>query len=332
MPITQTRNTITVLAQGGKEDNGFARDVQKGLSAAPKRIPSMYFYDEKGSNLFREIMKLEEYYPTGCEREIFETYKGDMLQLIGGTAFQLVDLGAGDAEKTRILLDHFSTAKSLLSYVPIDISGHILQELVSQLEKQMPGLNTQGLVAEYFQALQWLSQDKSTRKFVFFMGGNIGNFTKEEAAGFLRKMNEALNEGDLLLLGFDLKKDPRTILRAYDDTRGVTAEFNYNLLARINRELGADFNISLWKHYASYEPISGMVQSYLISQCEQEVYISALNQSFHFDVHEPIHTEYSIKYSLAEVEELARQSGFEIIKHFSCKRNYFLDTVWRVAK
>jgi uncharacterized SAM-dependent methyltransferase len=163
------------------------------------------------------------------------------------------------------------------------------------------------------------------------MGGNIGNFRKTGALEFLRKMKAVLHAGDLLLIGVDLRKDPRVILKAYDDSKGVTARFNFNLLERINRELGADFNLPDWKHYATYDPQSGEVLSYLISQKEQQVFISVLNKTFSFAQYEAIHTEYACKYSVEEIEKLAEDSGFESIRHFFDSRRYFTDTLWRVT-
>jgi L-histidine Nalpha-methyltransferase len=320
---------LIVLAEAAK-DKDFARDVAEGLSNYPKRIPSKYFYDEAGSRLFEEIMELEEYYPTQCERDIFNNYKEEILQAID-SSFLLVDIGAGDADKTKILLKHFLKKAAKFSYVPIDISREILEQLAGSLEDEFPTLKTQAVIAEYFDALEWLKRNESSRKLVLFMGGNIGNFRKDAAVGFLSKMKAVLHPGDLLLIGIDLRKDPRLILRAYDDTKGVTARFNFNLLERINTELGGDFDLAKWSHYPTYDPQSGEVQSFLISTEKQEVFISELNKSFAFNAFEAIHTEYSCKYTPAEIEKLSRDTGFEVVRHFFDSRHYFTDSLWRVG-
>jgi dimethylhistidine N-methyltransferase len=311
-------------------EQNFGADVLRGLSSSPKHIPSRYFYDERGSRLFEEIMKLPEYYLTNCEWEIFRSHKEEFLDAVSGSAFQLVDLGAGDAQKTRVLLQHFLAKGAEFDYMPIDISREILDELDEKLSSEMPGLNVQGVVAEYFDALEWISRNRKERKMVLFMGSNIGNFDKPEAEKFLSRMRSVLNAGDLLLIGVDLKKDPRRILRAYDDSQGITAEFNYNLLTRMNRELGADFKIENWRHYATYDPVSGAAKSYLISRMAQKVSFEALDASFGFASFEPIHTEYSCKYSIPEIEEMAKNSGFTVEKHFYCSQELFVDSLWRV--
>lgn len=323
-------NNLVVLKETQMEET-FAQDVLKGLSAIPKSIPSKYFYDDRGSALFEEIMKLPEYYPTNCEWDIFRNHKQDILKAMQGNAFSLVDLGAGDAKKTKVLLHHFVKEKADFDYVPIDISKDILEKLLDDLAHELPSLETKAVVAEYFDALDWLRKNHSKRKLVLFMGGNIGNFNKDAAVGFLKKMHEVLEPNDLLLIGIDLKKDPRTIVRAYDDSKGVTAEFNYNLLHRINAELGANFRLENWKHYASYNPITGAMESFLVSSVKQEVFIRELDKTFTFDAYEAVHTEYSFKYTLQEVAELARNSGFNLLTNFTCETP-FLDSIWQVRK
>jgi L-histidine N-alpha-methyltransferase len=250
---------------------------------------------------------------------------------MNGEAFQLLDLGAGDGAKTKILIDYFSNEKANFTYVPIDIDGNILKSLQENLEKDYPALNLKPVNAEYREALEWLKINSKQKKMVLFMGGNIGNFEKGAALDFLSGMKEALNPGDLLLTGIDLKKDPKTILNAYDDPKGVTAEFNYNLLERINRELEADFVISQWQHYATYDPVSGATQSFLVSKIKQQVNIQGLDSTFHFDSWEPIHTEYSMKYAIEEINQMAGKCGFERVENYFSAKNWFVDALWRVA-
>ena len=323
----------TSIVEVGKKINPdqFATDVLIGLSAKSKSIASKYFYDEKGSRLFEEIMKLPEYYLTNCEWDIFRKHKQDILDSLDGESFQLVDLGAGDAQKTRVLLDHFYHSGADFQYMPIDINRHVLEELQTLLAKDLPGFKTIPVVAEYFDALEWIRKKQNNRKLVLFMGSNIGNFSKAGARVFLTEMHNVLETGDLMLIGIDLKKDPNLILCAYDDSKGVTAQFNLNLLQRINTELGADFDLMNWKHYASYNPITGAVESFLISQKKQEVNIKDLDKTFLFEAFEPIHTEYSYKYTLKEVINMANTCGFEILENYMCQNTGFVDSMWRVA-
>jgi dimethylhistidine N-methyltransferase len=324
---TGKENPITYLKQE-KLEADFAGDIRKGLSATPKRIPSKYFYDDEGSRIFQQIMDLDEYYPTRCEQEIFENHKEDLLVLAGDEPFDLVDLGAGDAEKTGILLRYFCSQKQPFTYVPIDISPDILKQLMTTFGRSLPELEIHPISAEYFDALGWLKTEKKNPKLVLFMGGNIGNFAHPQAVSFLKRMHDSLNAGDLLLMGIDLKKDPRVIRNAYDDSKGITARFNINLLTRINRELGADFNLDHWQHFTSYDPVSGAMQSFLISTQQQDVDITALNESFCFEAWEPVHTEYSIKYSPGGIRRLAADSGFTVVQNFTDGRRYFVDSIW----
>jgi len=325
--LTPTLPAITILQEQINGDK-FAEDVAFGLSQNPKSLSSKYFYDERGSRLFEDIMKLPEYYLTNCEQEIFDTYKDEFLDIAKDKPFCLVDLGAGDAAKTTTLLQHFTKEEAQFQYIPIDISKEITTELISKVNNDYPSLPTEGVVGDYFEGLNWLKQNIHERKLVLFMGSNIGNFDKVTVISFLQKMWNALSDGDLLLIGFDLKKDPKTILAAYDDSQGITAEFNYNLLRRINAELGGDFQLDKWKHYASYNPITGAVESFLVSQAAQKVHIAAIEQSFHFHAFEAIHTEYSFKYSLPEISELARLSNFHPLKNFYSGDGYFVDIIW----
>lgn len=310
-----------------KLNTQFAEDVKAGLTALPKSLPSMYFYNAEGSRIFQQIMDLEEYYLTNCEYEILEHQKSAILAALP-TSFDLVELGAGDGLKTKILLKYFLEKKLDFNYMPIDISLDILQELEGSLEKEMPDLSVNILHDDYFGALQKISALSERPKVVLFLGANIGNFSVAQAEAFLKKLRSSLNEGDFLLLGVDLVKNPETILRAYSDSKGVTANFNYNLLQRINDELGANFDIPNFLHYANYQPQTGETKSYLISKKEQKVWISALNQEIHFDAWESIYTEVSQKFSLPQVEKMAKHTSFKLKQHFFDSKKYFTDTLW----
>lgn len=325
MAISQvTTNGVT------KNNTDFAQDVKDGLNACPKKLSSKYFYDEAGDKLFQEIMNMPEYYLTNAEFEIFESYKQDILSLFGEQHFDLFELGAGDGTKTKVLLHHFLQQKADFHYRPIDISPNVLIHLENDLGKTLPQLNVVGLEGDYFEVLGQLSARKGARKVVLFLGANIGNLSPTEAIVFLRKLKESLAEGDLLMIGFDLKKDPAVILNAYNDPAGITAAFNLNLLHRINHELGANFELDNFKHWETYDPLSGSTKSFIVSKEKQKVWIEAFCQSIPFEAWETIEVELSQKYALSEIESLAKQAGFQIAQHFFDSKHYFVDSIWQV--
>ena len=330
--ITETIPSRIIETGKRQGNNQFAQDVLRGLSATKKNISSRYFYDEKGSRIFEEIMELPEYYLTNCEWEILNTHKQDILNQLNSQNFQLVDLGAGDAKKTKLLLEHFYNRDASFSYVPIDINRDVLEDIEDSLNKEMPKLVTIPVLAEYFDALKWIKETQLQKKLVLFLGSNVGNFTKKSAASFLTEMHNVLNEGDLLLIGIDLKKDPYRIIHAYSDSKGVTSAFNINLLRRINTELGGNFALDKWMHFANYSPSSGAVKSYLVSCESQDVPINALKKTFHFEAFEAIHTEYSYKYTLNEISTMAVQCGFEQVEVYMDQKSDFSDSLWRVVK
>lgn len=321
---------LTALHDGRRD---FAYDVLVGLSERPKRIGSKWFYDDEGSRLFQQIMALEEYYPTACEREILETSKRDFLQAVGDRPFNLIDLGAGDGAKTKVLLSHFAEARARFRYVPIDISEGAMKTLTDDLAKHLPNVEVQGLVAEYADGVHWVgAQDAARRNVVLFLGSNIGNFDRARARAFLRRLWNAARPDDLLYIGFDLKKDIEVLLRAYNDSEGVTSAFNLNLLRRINRELDGDFDLDKWRHFGTYEVRTGAMESYLVSCEAQVVTVGAIHQRFEFEAWEPIHTEYSYKYHRTDIEQLAADTGFVIETEFEDTRGWFVGSLWRVDK
>ncbi len=309
----------------------FAYDVLAGLLKQPKALSSKYFYDARGSQLFEQIMQLQEYYPTRCEAEIFETHKETLLEICRKDYYHIVDLGAGDAAKTRILIDYFYTYNLDFEYIPVDISTYAVEELTVSLRKTYPGLQTRSVAADYLSALSWIREHVPGKKLVLFLGSNIGNFTVEECRLFLANIWQLLDEDDRLLIGFDLKKHAEIIRNAYNDKSGVTAAFNMNLLNRINKELGGNFDLDNFEFYASYDPVSGFVKSYVISLKEQNVYIEYLNRSFHFEAWETIHMENSRKFSLLEIKELALSGGYHVETHLFDKQQYFTDYIWKVT-
>lgn len=315
------------------EDNGFEefkKEVNEGLSGRRKSLPSKYFYDDRGSQLFQQIMKLPEYYLTRCEHDIFELHKEALANHIRGTGkqFDLIELGAGDGTKTQILLKHFLSENLNFRYIPLDISAESNLRLFRRLKAMFPNLNIAPLDAEYFTGLEKLKHSSNNNKIVLFLGSNIGNFNTEEAIDFYKTLGSNLNKGDWVLSGFDLKKDPEKILAAYNDSQGVTREFNLNLLKRLNRELDSNFIVENFGHCPVYDPESGAAKSFLVSKKQQTVGIKALDLEFHFDAWEAIFTEISQKYDLRTVEEIADSSGYTVKENFTDEKNYFVDSLW----
>lgn len=313
-----------------KPKTQFAQDIEQGLSQTPKQLSSKYFYDERGDELFQQIMAMEEYYLTDCEFEILSTHQTDLLKDITAKRFDLIELGAGDGMKTKVLLRHFLEKKANFRYVPIDISGNILNELEEALAAEIPALEVTTIQGDYFKSLKQIPHVPNTQKVVLFMGGNIGNLDMEEASVFLRVLASHLHKGDLLMIGFDLKKDPQVILDAYNDKQGITRAFNLNLLHRINNELGANFNVTNFKHWPTYNPLTGATKSYLLSTQQQEVHIATIDKTFKFGAYEAIDMELSQKYSLKDIQDLAAKSGFTVKKNYTDKKNYFVDSLWQI--
>jgi L-histidine N-alpha-methyltransferase len=310
----------------------FALDVLNGLSEIPKQLSSRWIYDDEGSRLFSQICELEEYYPTRTEAEILRNHTGDILERAGEDMLDIVDLGAGDGRKTNIVLEAAIKQVKDIHYVPIDISEASTASLVRNTRAKFPELHVAGIVAEYFDGLHWLSSRIDRRKLVLFLGSNIGNFKRAQARVFLRQLWEALNDGDQVLIGFDLKKDIELLMAAYNDKQCITAAFNKNVLKRINRELGGDFDLTAFQHFATYEVLSGAMESYIVSLKQQTVVIRELQSTFEFEEWEPIHTEYSYKYRQSDIEALALSTGFGIVDQFRDDKGWFVDSLWQVEK
>lgn len=308
----------------------FAEEVRAGLAAHPRRLSSKWFYDARGDELFQAIMAAPEYYLTDCEREIYRHCGPELLTHVGNRPFDLVELGAGDGSKTQFLIEAFLTAGADFRYRPVDISAHALEQVGTLVGRRWPKLTFAPLNGDYFAALDRLEDTGGRTRLVLFPGGNVGNFPPPEAAAFLTRLRSYLRPGDLLLTGFDLKKDPAVILAAYNDAAGHTAAFNLNLLARMNRELGADFDPAAWRHWQHYDPVSGACRSCLLPLSDQVVRIAALDETYRFAAHEPIAVEISQKYATSEVDRLADDCGYERIAHFRDERGYFTDALWRV--
>lgn len=305
----------------------FCRDVIGGLTSVPKHLDAKYFYDAQGDELFQQIMNCPEYYPTDCEMEIFSEQTADLAAVIkDDSTFNLIELGAGDATKSIHLLRKLIETQADFTYLPIDISGHVINDLDQSLPAKVPGLKVNGIEGEYFDALEKARKDSDKRKVVLFLGSNIGNMPVQEAELFCKELRRQLSPGDMVLIGFDLKKHPKTILDAYNDKQGITKQFNLNLLHRLNRELGADFNTEQFDHYPTYDPETGACKSYLISLTDQQ--ISLCDETIHFKKNEYMYMEVSQKYTLEQTRIMAAQAGFKPLHDFYDNKGWFLDTVW----
>jgi L-histidine Nalpha-methyltransferase len=330
--INQKNYMNSEFSKNGNElvvtESDFATDTFKGLSSIRKYLLPKYFYDETGTGIFQKIMNMPEYYPTACEHEIFTTHKEYMSDIFnrGSERFDLIELGSGDGVKTMILLQKLVEQRSNLRFVPIDISPTATAELTGSLKKSLPDLLVEPLTGDYFHLTDRING--SSRKVILFLGSNIGNFPDEELDLFLQQLSGITNRGDKAVIGFDLKKSPAIIMNAYDDRRGLTAKFNLNHLSRINRELDADFDLQMFEHFTEYNPVSGALNSYLISKAEQRVFVEALGQSFLFKKWEPVFMELSRKFELETIERLAADYGFEVERHLTDRLNYFTDSIW----
>lgn len=314
------------------DHDAFALDVLVGLSEVPKSLPSKYMYDKAGSELFAKITELPEYYLTQCELNILHSQAKSIAQRAPKESFHLIEFGAGSFHKPSILIEEFLRQGLEFEYVPIDISKAALDTLSRDMSERFPELKLHGLVTDYFTGIRWLNAHYHRRNFVLFLGSNIGNFSRSKAHFFFRNLWNGLNDGDHVLIGFDLRKDIELLLSAYNDKEGVTSEFNLNLLTRINRELGGHFDVERFRHFGTYNVFSGAMESYLVGMEEQEVTIDEIGRSFTFQPWEPIHTEYSYKYLESDIDLLASATGFCVEEHLYDSRRFFVDSLWRVQK
>lgn len=317
-PSDETSERITIhRLEGAGAGGDFAGDVRRGLTADPKFLFPKYFYDELGSQLFEAICLLPEYYLTRAESEIFARHADEIVELAArGKQLTLVELGSGSATKTRRIAESLLSTQSRLNYVSVDISPAALEAGASALLQEFPALRVTAYAGDYDAALPRLSEnfEPDSRALVLFLGSNVGNFDREEARAFLRKLRAGLRAGDSVLLGADLKKDPATLEAAYDDALGVTAAFNLNVLARINRELQADFSLRHFRHAALYDEREGRVEMHIESLRAQTVCVASLDLVVNFREGERLHTENSYKYDLAELSQLAAATGFDLTR------------------
>ncbi len=292
--------------------------AQHGLALKPKRLPSWLFYDERGSALFERICEQPEYYLTRCEIALMDEHASSIADSLGPNV-RLVEYGSGSGRKTRMLLRHMDHP---VSYVPVEISPEALHQSVQQLEHEFPDLPLQPLCADFSRPLRLPIPPRAPRRTVlYFPGSTIGNFEAHDAVALLRKMRNEMGDAGGILIGVDLKKSPALVEAAYNDAAGVTAEFTLNMLARLNREIGSNFDLDAFAHRARYNPMAGRIETDIVSRCEQQVEIGRGKVGFRTG--EPIQVEYSCKYSLAEFAALAGKAGLAVLRVWTDPQQMF---------
>jgi len=310
-----------------------ASAVNEGLLSRRKWLPSWLFYDAAGSQLFNQITELPEYYLTRTERAIFAAHADAIIGLAAeGDALRIVELGAGSADKTRLLLNAAVDRQDTVIYEPVDVSSSALEEARERIEREIPGVIVAPRVEDYCSGLELEAACMGERRLVLYIGSSIGNFEPNEAHRVLSNVRAALAPGDAMVLGVDLAKDEATLLAAYDDAAGVTADFNMNLLTRLNRELGADFDLTSFMHRAVWNPAHSRIEMHLVSRRRQRVKIAALDLKIDFAQGETIHTENSYKYRPGQPQEMLRNAGFTPETTWSDDQRRFAVCLARVAR
>jgi L-histidine Nalpha-methyltransferase len=298
-----------------------ASEVVRGLSSVRKTLPCKLFYDDRGSALFEEITRLPEYYPTRTELEILRDRSHEIAQAVGAPV-SIVELGAGTATKTGTLLAAFARRQMRLKYFPVDISSAALDHAKKRIKADCLGAVVKPVVADFAHGFAFL-RDIPNRKLVLYLGSSIGNFDWNDATAMLRSVREQLSAADALLLGTDMVKSPEILVPAYDDAQGITAEFDKNILMRLNREFGGDFDLSSFRHIAEWNSPRSRMEIYLESLRTQTVKLKGLNLVVRFAAGERIHTENSYKYTLEMVEQMLCVSGFKLEKSWFDRRKWF---------
>ncbi|MGF1636152.1 MAG: L-histidine N(alpha)-methyltransferase [Cyclobacteriaceae bacterium] len=307
----------------------FETDIIEGLQLEQKHIPSKHFYDDKGDKLFQKIMELPEYYLTRLEMKILKAEKSEIFKgLEKNEHFRLIELGAGDGQKTLVLLKYLLKKRYDFIYNPVDISADVLKTLEQKLLRNTKGLSFKLINAEYFEALQKLRFEENGRNILLFLGSNVGNFNQHETVEFYKHIHELLNPGDRIITGFDLVKDPFKILAAYNDSQGVTAKFNLNLLKRINSYFDANISINRFGHYPMYNPTTGEAKSFLVSRANQQVHLKKVGIKIDFYKGETIQTEVSRKFTLSKIQQIAEMTGFAVLKNHMDKHEEYAVSVW----
>lgn len=300
----------------------FAEDVDKGLSSKPKYLACVYFYDYQGSLLFEKICRLPQYYLTEAEASILRNCSEEITSHLPPNS-ALVELGSGSCVKTEYIIEELLHQYGKVTYSPIDISRKMLKQSSLTLLDRYDDLEIISVAADYHEGIRQIEMRMDRPKMILWLGSSIGNFQHDEAVGFLRSIVDLLAPEDLFLIGFDLRKDTRILESAYNDPEGVTAEFNLNLLARINRQLGGRFDLEQFSHQAVYNREKGRIEMYLESRRAHEVYIGELDSHYSFEAGERIHTENSHKFSLTDIADLARQAGLSVVDKWLDDKEYF---------
>lgn len=296
-------------------------EVRAGLLSSPKRLPPALFYDSVGSALFERITELPEYYPTRTERGILERHGEDMLRA-AGPEIELLELGSGSSAKTHLLLRALLQRQEHARYAPIDVSLSALEQAKAALADIFPKLEVRPIHGDYLEGLASL-EGSGARRLVLFLGSTIGNFDPAQATGFLRAVREPLQSGDALLIGMDLAKAPSILIPAYDDAAGVTAKFNLNVLARLNREAGSDFKLEGFRHVALWNDAESRIEMHLESQARQSVRVPALDLEINLEKGERIHTENSYKYRPGMGEAILHAAGWTLERTWTDQQNWF---------
>jgi dimethylhistidine N-methyltransferase len=317
MRARAVRAPIHAAAADPPCDADLAASVLDGLARPQKSLPSRFFYDTRGSALFEQITMLDEYYLTRTEIGLLERHAGDMAELIGAKA-SVIEFGSGSSRKIPILLE---ALEEPAAWVPIDIDQEMLAQSVRDTQARFPSLRLVPIHADFMQPVALPARQLSANRVGFFPGSTIGNFRPHEALGFLRRVGATLGRSAAMLIGVDRKKDLSTLLAAYDDAAGVTAAFNRNLLVRINRELGADFDLDGFAHEARYDIDHGRIEMHLVARTAQSVQL--LGRTFRFAAGETIHTEVSCKYTMEEFRLLARAAGWRPVQSWTDPRDWF---------
>ncbi len=332
MPADSARSARLVILDrvAPQQEGDFASAIRNGLTASPKHLAPKYFYDALGSHLFEAICLLPDYYLTRAEAEILSRYAGEIIEQIKGTVM-LVELGSGSSAKSRFLIRELVGRQGSLHYQPIDISPTMLAESSAALLSEFPGLRITAIAGDYTESLSLSEHSSDERRLVLFLGSNIGNYDPPAARALIARLRAALLPGDALLIGADLRKPAERLEAAYDDSLGLTAAFNLNLLLRINRELGGQFDLRSFAHRAKFNPVLGRVEMHLESRVAQDVEIAALDLTLHFTAGETIHTENSYKYQVEELAALAGETGFEVARSWFDAREQFSCNLWFAA-
>ena len=313
-------------------DSHFAETVLEGLSRKEKCLPSWLIFDDRGSEIFKELTELESYHASVCEKEILLSHKEVISAIVAPGPFRLIDLGSGEGSKTRILIDQFLKNNLQFEYIPIDLSAGAVTDLVAGLREKYSAtsLTVKGAVADYFQGLEEFAGSGGKRNFALFQGATIGNRDLAEVKTWLRRLANALNPGDYVMVAFDLMKPPKLLYRSYNDPQGIFEKFNLHVLDRINRQLGADFNIANYVQEAIYNWRTRSVESYIYSVKDQRVRVKALDREFFFKQGEGMRTEQSYKFTIEEIDGLAEESGFAVMERLFDARKYCVSPIWQV--